>query len=79
MKKMTELKQIKRKNNREELYNFFMSILNNPNTPDGYYGADLEYLFNFSGKSIGIIAIFKLGYIQAMQDYKVLQKGKRGK
>ena len=79
MKKMTELKQIKRKNDKEQLYNFIMDILNNPNVPKGYYGEALEYLFNYCGKSIGIIALFELGYIQAMQDFNVLQKGKRGK
>ena len=79
MKKLTELKQIKRKNDKEQLLQFITDILTDPNAPKGLYGTALEYLFNFSGRYIGIMVVFKLGYIQAMQDFNVLQKGKRGK
>ena len=74
MKKLTELQQIKKKNDKEQLLEFITDILTDPNAPKGYYGTALEYLFNFSGRYIGIMVVFKLGYIQAMQDFNIRKK-----
>lgn len=73
MTKLTELKRIEKAQDKEKLYEFAKEIANF-NVGHGCCGSALMYLFNCWGSVAGVVLLFKLGYISALQDNNLLSK-----